>query len=88
MAHYGATRGHFFKLYKHQSRLNLRKHLFSLSAVDVWNSLPDDVVTASSINVLKRRLYYHWRNETFLYDYKAPVTHAHATGRANTLSGT
>ena len=56
--------------------------------VDVWNSLPDDVVTAPSLNMLKRRLDYHWRNETFLYNYKAPVTHAHATGRANTLSGT
>ena len=28
MAQYGATRGHCFKLYKHQSRLNLRKHFF------------------------------------------------------------
>ena len=57
--------------------------------MDVWNSLPDDVVTAPSRNMLKRRLDYdHWRNETFLYNYKAPVTHAHATGRVNTLSGT
>ena len=56
--------------------------------VDVWNSLPDDVVTAPSLNMSTRRLDYHWRNETFLYNYKAPVTHAHATGRANTLSGT
>ena len=88
MAQYGATRGHSFKLYKHQSRLNLRKHFFSQRVVDVWNSLPDDVVTAPSLNMLKRRLDYHWRNETFLYNYKAPVTHAHATGRANTLSGT
>ena len=88
MAQYGATRGHSFKLYKHQSHLNLRKHFFSQRVVDVWNSLPDDVVTAPSLNMLKRRLDYHWRNETFLYNYKAPVTHAHATGRANTLSGT
>ena len=88
MAQYGATRGHSFKLYKHQTRLILRKHFFSQRVVDVWNSLQDDVVTAPSLNMLKRRLDYHWRNETFLYNYKAPVTHAHATGRANTLSGT
>ena len=62
------------------------KHFFSQRVVDVWNSLPDDVVTAPSLNMLKRRLDYHWRNETFLYNYKAPVTHAHATGRANTFN--
>ena len=61
---------------------------FNQMVVDVWNSLPDDVVTAPSLNMLKRRLDYHWWNETFLYNYKAPVTHAHATGRANTVSGT
>ena len=85
---YGATRGHSFELYKHQSRLNLRKHIFSHRTVDVWNSLPDDVATAPSLNILRHRLYYHWRNKTFIYDYKAPLTHAHATRRANTLSGT
>ena len=53
MAQYGATRGHSFKLYKHQSRLNLRKHFLSQRVVDVWNSLPDDVVTAPSLNMLK-----------------------------------
>ena len=83
MAQYGATRGHSFKLYKHQTR----KHLFSQRVVDVWNSLPDDVVRAPSLKMLKRRLDYHWRNETFLYNYKAPVTYTHATGCANTLSG-
>ena len=56
--------------------------------MDVWNSLPDDVATVASLNILIHRLDYSWRNETFLYDYKAPLTHAHATGRANTLNGT
>ena len=30
--------------------------LFSQRVVDVWNSFPDDVVTAPSQNMLKRRL--------------------------------
>ena len=50
--------------------------------VDVLNSLPDDVATAPSLNILKHRLDYHWRNDTFLYDYKAPLTHAHASEKA------
>ena len=56
--------------------------------ISCHNMLAYKVVAAPSLNMLKRRLDYHWRNETFLYNYKAPVTHAHATGRANTLSGT
>ena len=69
MARYGATRGHSFELHKHQSRLNLRKHIFSQRTVDVWNSLPDDVAIAPSLNILKHRLDYHWRNEIFLLNY-------------------
>ena len=74
LAQYGATRGQYFKLYKHHSRLNLRKHIFSQRTVDVWNSLPDDVATSPSLNILKHRIYYHWRNEIFLYEYKGRLT--------------
>ena len=56
------TRGHQYKLFKRRSRLNIRKNVFSNRVVDTWNSLPDSVVEAPSINRFKRRLNRHWKD--------------------------
>ena len=57
------TRGHNFKIFKQQARLDIRKYFFSARVVDEWNSLSSEAVNASSLNnfknsvdpVLKRR---------------------------------
>ena len=49
-------RGHKFKLYKRRFRMDLRKHFFSQRVVNIWNSLPDRVVAAPSINTFKTYL--------------------------------
>ena len=46
------TRGHEFKLQKERPRLDLRKYSFFYRTVDPWNSLPDDVVHAKTVNSL------------------------------------
>lgn len=50
------TRGHNYKMYKQQCRLDVRKYSFAYRVVDIWNNLPYDVVNASSINCFKKRL--------------------------------
>jgi len=50
------TRGHPFKLVKQASRLDIRKHFFGLRVVNSWNSLPEKVVNAPSLNSFKNRL--------------------------------
>ena len=50
------TRGHPLKLYKHRSRLDLRRHFFSERVVDRWNSLDEDTVSSASVNAFKSRL--------------------------------
>ena len=44
------TRGHRLKLVKNRSRLDIRKNFFSQRVVNDWNSLPEVVVEAESIN--------------------------------------
>ena len=56
------TRGHNFKLKKQSCRLEIRKHFFSLRIVDSWNSLPEHVVCAPTINTFKN----HYNS--FLHD--------------------
>jgi hypothetical protein len=55
-AHCSNTRGHPLKLVKSHARVNDRMFFFSLRIVDVWNSLPADVVTSNKYNQFKRGL--------------------------------
>jgi len=50
------TRGHCFKLIKKQCRLDLRKKFFSQRVVNIWNKLPSNVVSATSVNAFKKEL--------------------------------
>ena len=34
----------------------MRQHFFSLPVTDMWNSLPEDIVDAPSMNAFKNRL--------------------------------
>jgi len=55
------TRGHGLKLYKRHCRLDSRKFFFSQRVVNSWNSLPQHIVEAPSVNSFKKRLddYYN-----------------------------
>jgi len=50
------TRGNDFKLNKIRDKYNLRKYFFTNRVVNVWNSLPNYVITAESVNSFKSRL--------------------------------
>jgi len=55
------TRGHRYKLVPQLCKYDLRKHFFVNRFVKIWNSLPDDVVSACSVNSFKRRFDLIWR---------------------------
>ena len=56
------TRGHKLKIYKRHCRTNIRKYSFSQRVVDLWNSLPPEVVEAKSVNSFKSKLNKHWKD--------------------------
>ena len=56
------TRGHTVKIQKKYCRTNIRKHSFSQRIVDTWNSLPQEVIEATSVNSFKNRLNKHWKD--------------------------
>ena len=51
------TRGHKAALVKEQCRLDMRKYSFSQRVINEWNKLPNDCVNASSVNMLKNRIW-------------------------------
>ena len=54
---------------KQYARLDVRKHFFSNRVVDLWNSLPEYVISANSVNSFKNRLDKYWsNNQSLLYE--------------------
>ena len=66
-------RGNSKKLLVQRPKLNTRKYSFSVRSASVWNSLPEEVVCAKSLNSFKNRLDKFWNNQDVLYNYKADI---------------
>ena len=49
-------RGHRYKLFKPRVRTDIGKFSFFYRIVDLWNSLPDEVVDAVSMNCFKNKI--------------------------------
>ena len=63
------TRGNTMKLKKERSRLDIRKHSFTSRIVDIWNSLPEHVVSAKTMYSFENRLDRHWMNQPMKQDF-------------------
>jgi len=50
------TRGHSMKLYYPDSTVLARQNFFSVRVVQVWNNLPNEVVSATCVSVFKSLL--------------------------------
>jgi len=54
-------------------RYDIRKYYFCYRIVNVWNSLPDYVVEADSVNSLIRRLDKYWTNQEFVFNFNSEL---------------
>jgi len=57
------TRGNTYKIRQDHVRYDFRKFSFSNRVRTVWNSLPDIVVKAESVNSFKGRLDRFWNDQ-------------------------
>jgi len=62
------------KLLQHYCHCDLRRYNFTNRNVSVWNSLPNNVVTANTTNTFKNRLDKFWEHQDVLYNYRANIT--------------
>jgi len=60
MSNVNTTRGHHCKLFKFQSRLLTQHHYFTNRVVNLWNSLPANVISAPTVAQFKKSLDDLW----------------------------
>ena len=70
------TRGNRYKLSVSHVHNDFRKYFFvGLHKVtNIWNSLPDKVVSETSIDRFKNALDKFWHNQSVKYDWKSELT--------------
>jgi len=67
------TKGNDMRLEKFRVKYDLQKFSFSNRVVNIWNSLPNWVVSANTTNTFKARLDKFWHNQDVVYDFKAQL---------------
>jgi hypothetical protein len=71
MAHDTCVRGHRLKLLKRHCKSGLRQSFFSYRVVNKWNTLPEEIVIAPSLNIFKNLLDKYWREDCYGMDPEA-----------------
>ena len=62
----------------------IRKYFFTNRVVNIWNSLPNYVITTESVNSFKSRLDKFWKHQELMYNYRSE---SHGTGAEVSLIG-
>ena len=68
-----SLRGHEFTLEHKRLSCPARVHFFTNRIVNNWNSLPDHIVNAGSLNVFKNLLDRLWAIQDILYNYRGVI---------------
>ena len=62
------------KLLHVRSHYDLKKYSFCSRVVGLWNSLPDCVVSALSVNSFKNNLDRYWAEQEMYFNWKVDLT--------------
>ena len=68
-----AGRGHDSRIYLQRATKLVRQKAFGLQIVTTWNSLPEEVVNSTNLNMFKNRLDKYWENQDIWYNYRATL---------------
>ena len=68
------TRGNRYKIGHSHFRYDLRKYYLVNRIIGLWNSLPDHVVEAETVNCFKKRLDRFLTNQSLYYNWEDDLT--------------
>ena len=61
------------KLVKGHMRCDMRKLFFSGRIINVWNSLPTNIVNACTVNEFENKIDAQWSEQEMMHDYRAEI---------------
>lgn len=64
-----ATRGHQHQIKLGHSRTRLRQSFFTNRVVQHWNKLPEDIVSSESLNIFKKNVDIHFKQNGIAFKY-------------------
>ena len=64
----------YYKILNQSFHYDARKYCFSARIVNIWNSLPNDVVDVNNVNKFKARLDKFWMHQDVKFDFTAYLT--------------
>ena len=67
------TRNHRFASQQSHIHYHISKFSFSNRIILLWNSLPDNIVSSTTLNTFKVRLDKFWENQDVRYNRKADI---------------
>ena len=70
--HEGPTRGNQQKLYKERCTSNTKTRV-KMRVVELWNSIPDQIVGAPSLKSFERRHDKLWAGQDIRFNYEATL---------------
>ena len=57
-----------------RAETGIRKNVFSIRVVKLWNSLPENIVSAPNVNTFKNRFDKYMEDQEVMFnDYKADI---------------
>ena len=65
-----STRGHQWKIRKPEAVTQIRRNSFTVRVVNDWNALPNNVVSAATVNQFKAILDSHWAHLQYTVPYR------------------
>ena len=68
------TRGHSKKLYLKSANTSIKKNFFTHRVISIWNSLPENVISARNVKIFESRLDKYWIYQDIIYDFKSNLT--------------
>ena len=77
-----STRGHTKKFKKKKARLDNRKYYFTNRVIDLWNKLPENVISAKSMISFEGRPDIIWKEHPMKYDITSDYKSICYTGKS------
>ena len=68
------TRGNSLKIVNRGCHYHSRKFSFCNRITSLWNSLPEDIVSAQTLNSFKNKLNKHWHFQELTLNWQAEIT--------------